>query len=142
VSIDINTVQKFLSPFPENVKVLVVPAVLPKVDWEAFKVKTMMGSDEPVNQRGLTFDVHAISSKEICKGVSEYVKGEGRIIAFDSKGVLKKMGSSIQLSKLKDDGIKIGVLNSDTALCHYTYECLGNILESSGVKLVRDGPEN
>jgi hypothetical protein len=142
VSIDVNTVQKMFAPFPENVKVLVVPTVLPNINWETFRIKTQMGSSEPVSQRGLSFDVQVIESREICKGVSEYKSGEGRIIAFESKGVLKKIGSSIQLNKLKDDGIKIGVLNEDIALCHYTYECKGNILESSGIKLVRDGPKD
>jgi hypothetical protein len=49
------------------------------------------------------------------------------------------MSSGVQLNKLKDDGIKIGVLNDVSALCHYTYECVGNILETSGIVL-NNGP--
>jgi hypothetical protein len=117
---------------------MVVPTVLPAVNWEKFKLKTKMGSNEPVSQRGLDFDISVIESREIVKGVSEYSKGEGRIVAFDSKAVLKKMSSVLVLSKLKEDGIKIGVLNEDAALCHFTYECVGNILETSGIVLKTD----
>lgn len=135
VSIDQTIVSKLVSDFPENVKVMVVPTVLPTINWEKFRVKTQMGSQEPVNQRGLDFDVSVIESREIVKGVSEFTKGEGRIVAFDCKAVLKKMSSVLVLNKLKEDGIKIGVLNEDAALCHYTYECVGNILETSGIVL-------
>jgi hypothetical protein len=142
VSIDGKTIQKLLAPFPDSVKVMVVPTVLSNIDWEKFKTKTRMGSSEPPNQRGLEFGI-SVLTREISPGVSEYSKGDGRIIAYDSKAVLKKMGSSIQLSKLKDDGIKIGVLNEEAALCHYTYECVGNILETSGIKVSTDGgPKN
>lgn len=138
VSVDQNTIGKLLADYPENVKVMVVPTVLPAVNWEKFKLKTKMGSNEPVSQRGLDFDISVIESREIVKGVSEYSKGEGRIVAFDSKAVLKKMSSVLVLSKLKEDGIKIGVLNEDAALCHFTYECVGNILETSGIVLKTD----
>jgi len=140
VALDATTVAKLSTPFPENVKIMVVPTVIPNVNWERFKLKTTMGSPEPVNQRALEFDTAVIESREIVKGVSEFVKSanEGRIVAFDSKAVLKKITSSVSLNKLKEEGIKIGVLNGDTALCHFTYECVGNILETSGVKLRND----
>jgi len=141
VSIDQNTVRKFLADFPENIKVMVVPTVLPSINWEKFKLKTQMGSNEPVNQRGLDFDVSIIESRDLFHGVSEFKKGEGRIVAFECKGVLKKMSGGLVLNKLKDDGIKIGVLTEDAALCHFTYECVGNILETSGIKLSANEPK-
>jgi hypothetical protein len=137
VSIDSQAVAKFSIPFPEGVHVMMIPTVLPNINWDRFKMKTKMGTPEPVNQRGLDFDTAVIESKDMFKGVSEFVKcsNDGRIVAFDSKPVLKKMTSSVSVNKMKEDGIKIGVLNGDSALCHYTYECIGNILETSGITL-------
>jgi hypothetical protein len=36
---------------------------------------------------------------------------------------------------LKKEGVKIGVLSTATVICHYVHECLGNILEASGVQV-------
>jgi hypothetical protein len=139
VSFQRDTVIRLLDTFPENIKVMIAPVVLPEINWESFKVKTRMCSEEPVEQRGLSFDTHVSMNREILPGVSEYLKGGGRVVSYDSKAVLKKMKSSVQLGDLKEVGIKIGVLNSDTITCHYQYECIGNILETSGLKVV-NGP--
>jgi len=36
---------------------------------------------------------------------------------------------------LRKLGVKIGALSTATVICHYTYECLGNILETGGIQL-------
>jgi hypothetical protein len=36
---------------------------------------------------------------------------------------------------LQNLGIKIGALTSSLVVCHFVHECVGNILETSGVEL-------
>lgn len=130
VSIDKETIERLLFPV-EKYKVLVVPCVLEGVDWKKFKETT----DGPVHQRGLHFDTKAIVSPK--SNVAEFVSSvnDGRIICFDVKHVNKKGGYK-SLDHLKTVlGVKIGVLRSANVTCHYVYECFGNIIESSGVRV-------
>ena len=138
VSIDIETVKKFLEEFPDNCKVLIGPCVTEGIDWEMFKKKTLEGSQEPVEQRGLRFDTVINPTKN--KDIGEFVSSttDGRVFAMDTKSVLKKLRDSDSQYKsmehLKKIGVKIGVLRSTSVLCHYVHESIGNILESSGVR--------
>lgn len=110
---------------------VVVPCVKDEVDWEQFRRKTLENSTESVNQRALKFDIEANSK-------NEYISGVPRIFCMDSKSVLKKLRDSdskfTSFEHLKKLGLKISVLRSETVTCHYVYECIGNILESSGVR--------
>lgn len=147
VSIDVDTLKKLaFEDFPEGYRALVAPCVLEGVDWEMFKKKTLEGSTEPVHQRGLRFDttVSPAPKKVADAGVADFVSStsEPRVFALDSKGILKKLreggGSDFKsFEQLKKLGVKIGVLRTSSVLCHYVYESIGNILESSGV---RTGP--
>lgn len=138
VTIGIETLEIFMTPFPENVKALVVPCVLEGVDWELFKKKTLENSDEPAHQRGLRFDTE-VAKKNITSNVAEFVSStsDGRVFVFDNKPILKKLRDADthfkSFEQLKKLGVKIGVLRSCSATCHYVYECFGNILESTGV---------
>lgn len=140
VSIDLDTIKKLaLEDFPDGYKVMVVPCVTDEVDWELFRKKTLDGSTEPVNQRGLKFDttVGQVIKKN---GTSDFVSSttDGRVFALDCKAVQKKLrdvdSPFKSLEHLKKIGVKIGVLCTNTVLCHYVYESIGNILESSGVR--------
>lgn len=147
VSIDVDTLKKLaLDDFPEGYKVLIAPCVLEGIDWEMFKRKTLAGSDEPANQRGLKFDTEVTPApKKYGDSIADFVSSstDGRVFAMDCKPVLKKLRDSDSSSQyksmdhLKKIGVKIGVLKSCSVLCHYVYESIGNILESSGV---RTGP--
>lgn len=110
---------------------VVVPCVKDEVDWEQFRRKTLENSTESINQRALKFDIEANSK-------NEYISGVPRIFCMDSKSVLKKLRDSdskfTSFEHLKKLGLKISVLRSETVTCHYVYECIGNILESSGVR--------
>jgi len=133
VSVDRDTVIALSQPFPDNIRVMAVPCVCREVDWAKFKTKTLMQSNEPMSMRALKFDLKCIESREITSGVFEFVSGDPRVVAYDTKHALKY--KTFLLDKLKGEGLKIGVLNRAEALCHYTYECLGNILEIPGIVL-------
>lgn len=141
-SIGADTIKKLLSDFPENIKVLAIPTVLEGVDWNLFRKKTLDNSTEPLGQRALGFNMSVVS-KEISPGISEYLDHtqDVRVYALDSNPVLKKMRDdntkitedTVILTKFKKLKLKIGVLTGDAVVCHYSYECQGNILESMGI---------
>lgn len=140
VSVNQETIEKLLTTTVDWHGV-VVPCVKDEVDWEQFRKKTNEGSTEPVYQRALTFD---IDMKPIPKktDVTEYIAGNPRIFILDSKAVLKKLRDASSadyksFEQLKKLGLKICVLRSAPVTCHYVYECIGNILESSGVRATK-----
>lgn len=141
ISIGQDVVQKLcFDDFPEGYKALVVPCVTGEIDWEKFKKKTLEGSTEPVNQRGLSFDVvMEPASKKYSDVLFDFVSStdECRCFALDCKAVLKKLRDvDLQfksIDHLKKIGIKIGVLRSAPVTCHHVYECIGNIIDSPGV---------
>lgn len=142
VSVGLDVIQKLgVEDFPEGYKALVVPCVTGEVNWEKFKKKTLEGSNEPANQRGLEFDVVSEPApKKFGDTLFDFVSSstDCRVFALDSKSVLKKLRDSDSQFKsfehLKKIGVKIGVLRSAPATCHYVYECIGNILDSPGVR--------
>ena len=146
VSIDVETLKKLaVNDFPEGYKALVVPCATEGVDWAMFKKKTLEGSTEPAHQRGLKFDTVASPApkKFADTGLMDFVSSstDCRVFSLECKPVLKKLkegGTEFKsFDQLKKLGVKIGVLGTSSAICHYVYESVGNILESSGV---RTGP--
>lgn len=145
VSVDVQTIERLvLGDFPEGYKALVVPCVTGEVHWDKFKKKTLEGSDEPVYQRGLSFDIEMTPApKKLSDKIFDFVSSstDCRVFCLDCKGVAKKLRESDaqfkSFEQLKKMGVKIGVLRSAPVICHYVYECVGNILDSSGV---RTGP--
>jgi len=133
VSISQATLERLISD--ENSSMIkVVPCVKDDVDWDQFRKKTLSDSKEPVHQRAFKFDIEA-NNKD------EYISGNARVFSIDSKPVLKKLRDSpattmvtTDFTPLKKIGVKISVLRSEPVTCHYVYECIGNILESSGVR--------
>ena len=142
VSVDLETLKRMTDDFPENYRVLVAPCVLDDIDWTLFKKKTLEGTDEPVNQRGLKFDTvtSPVTSKKLSDSLADFVSSstDCRVFAMDCKHVQKKLRESDSTFKsfehLKKIGVKIGVMRSCSVLCHYVHESIGNILESSGVR--------
>jgi len=136
VSIDRSILERLLFPTEEKYKILVVPCVLEGIDWKKFKDLTIQGSDQPAHQRGLTFDTTCMSSRT---NIGEFISSvhDGRVICFrDPKWITKKCGGYKSLDHLKTAlDVKIGVLKSAYVTCHYVYECFGNIVESSGVRV-------
>ena len=144
-NLDEPSIQKLVLPFDKGVQVLVFPSVKENINWDMFKKKTLAGSTEGENQRGLSFDTEV--GKKLYDDVYEVRKTTARVWCMDAKPVDKKLrGDKIPVKlptvseeemfgTLQNLGIKIGALTSATVICHYVYECFGNILEASGVKL-------
>ena len=144
-NLDADSLVKAILPFDKNLQVLVFPAVKEGINWDAFKKKTLAGSTEPANQRGLEFDT--VVGKKLSDGLYEVASTSARVWAMDARPVDKKLrGGKIPVSLplhdnekmfecLKNLGIKVGALTTATVICHYVYECFGNILEAAGVKL-------
>jgi len=140
VSIDVDTIKKLaLEDFPDGYKVLIAPCVLDEIDWDLFKKKTITGSTEPANQRGLKFDT-MISQPIKKNGTADFISSvsDGRVFAIECKSIQRKLRDANThfktFDQLKKLGVKIGVLCTSSVLCHYVYESIGNILESSGVR--------
>jgi hypothetical protein len=143
-NLDETNLRRLCDPFEKDVKMVVCPAVREGVDWDAFRKKTLTGTSEPACQRGLSFDTEV--GKKLADGLYEVTKSSARVWAMDSKPVDKKLrGDKIQV-KLATDSyeaffdqlvklVKVGALTESQVVCHYTYECLGNILETPGVRV-------
>jgi len=142
-NLDEGSVQKAIAPFDKNLHVLVFPAVKEGVNWDMFVKKTREGSTEPANQRGLEFDTAV--GRKLADSLYEVTNTEARVWAMDGKPVDKKLRGDRMPVKLPLDesmfrvlqglGIKIGAVTSATVICHFVYECVGNILETSGVRM-------
>lgn len=138
-------IAKVLEPFDKGVQVVVFPAVKEGIRWDLFTKKTLAGSTEPANQRGLDFDTEV--GRKLADGLYECKRTSARVWAMDAKSVDKKLrGGKIPVNLPTDDnekmfdclskiGVKIGVMSEAEVICHFVHECFGNILEASGVKL-------
>ena len=142
-NLDPDSLVKAILPFDKNLQVLVFPSVKEGINWDAFKKKTLAGSSEPANQRGLEFDT--LTGKKLAESLYEVTSTEARVWAMDARPVDKKLRGDKTPVRLPTDesmfrvlqglGIKIGAVTSATVICHFVHECVGNILETAGVKL-------
>ena len=145
-NLDADSINYALDDFKNGIQVLVFPSVREGINWDRFVKRTKAGSKEPVNQRGLEFDT--IVGRPIRPGLLyECLKTSARVWAMDAKPVDKKLrggkvpvtlpllNNEAMFDTLRKEGIKIGVLSTATVICHYVHECLGNILEASGVQV-------
>lgn len=144
-NLDEISIRKCVEPFEKGVQVLVFPSVKEEINWKMFKDKTLAGTTEPASQRGLAFDTSV--GRKLYDNVYEVTKTGARVWAMDTRPVDKKLradklpvklpvdNSEDMFDKLRQLGVKIGALSTATVICHYTYECLGNILETSGIEL-------
>jgi len=142
-NLDEGSIPKTILPFEKGIQVLVFPSVKEGINWDSFAAKTRNGSTEPANQRGLEFDTTV--GKKLGDSLYEVTSTEARVWAMDTKMVDKKLRGEKVPVKLPSDesmfrvlaglGIKIGAVTSATVICHFVHECVGNILETSGVRL-------
>jgi hypothetical protein len=142
-NLDEASIIKSISPFEKNLQVLVFPSVKEGINWDMFARKTKANSTEPANQRGLEFDTAV--GRKIADSLYEVTSTEARVWAMDAKPVDKKLrGDKIPVKLPADEsmfrvlqglGVKIGAVTSATVICHFVHECVGNILETAGVKL-------
>ena len=142
-NLDEGSIMKAILPFEKNLQVLVFPAVKEGINWDMFSKKTKAGSTEPANQRGLEFDTSV--GRKLADSLYEVTATEARVWAMDGKPVDKKLrGEKVPVKLPADEsmfrvlqgqGIKIGAVTSATVICHFVHECVGNILETAGVRM-------
>jgi len=142
-NLDEGSIMKAILPFEKNLQVLVFPAVKEGINWDMFSKKTKAGSTEPANQRGLEFDTSV--GRKLADSLYEVTSTEARVWAMDGKPVDKKLrGEKVPVKLPADEsmfrvlqgqGIKIGAVTSATVICHFVHECVGNILETAGVRM-------
>jgi len=123
---------KIIEPLPAGLHILVFPTVVEGIDWKMFAQKTLQGSSENAEQRGLSFDTTV--GKKLGPGLYECEQTAARVWLMDSKLVSKKT-NDFSFETFKQSGVKIGVMSEANIICHYTHECIGNILETSGITL-------
>jgi hypothetical protein len=142
-NLDETSIHKAIAPFDKNLQVLVFPAVKEGINWDMFAKKTKAGSTEPANQRGLDFDTAV--GRRLADSLYEVTSTEARVWAMDGKPVDKKLRGEKVPVKLPSDesmfrvlqglGIRIGAVTSASVICHFVHECVGNILETAGVRM-------
>jgi len=103
------------------------------------------GSTEPQSQLGLEFDTEV--SNKIDEDVHIVTKTNPKAWAADAKHILRafkdKRGDPIKIpvrvsemfEKFKERGVKVCAYTNANLIATYPHECLGNILESAGVKV-------
>lgn len=142
-NLDDKSIFKAIEPFEKGLQMLVFPAVKEGINWDRFARRTKEGTTEAACQRGLDFDTEV--GKKLGDSLYEVKGTTARVWAMDSKPVDKKLrGDKIPVKLPLDEtmfctlqnlGIKIGAVTSATVICHFVHECIGNILETSGVVL-------
>lgn len=127
----------------EGYNCLICPSVKEGINWEQFKSKIKNNSDEPIEQMGLEFDTEL--GQKITDDIYRVTKTNPKCWAIDSKSVLRqikdKKGEIIRLptkndelfEKLKEKGVKIAAYTNSQVINIFSHECLGNILNASGV---------
>jgi len=138
-SINSDCIATMLAPLPKGFHAMVFPAVKEGVDWDLFKKKTLAGSSEPAEQRGLTFDT------EVAKQFGDYMwtvnKTNPSVWVMDVKPVDKLIrGQNYTLDDeffnwMQGKGVKICACTAARCTQTYTFKCFANILESSGVHI-------
>lgn len=138
------SVFKLLDKF-EGYNCLVCPCVREGVNWEQFKQKVSSGTSEPKEQLALDFDTEV--GQKIKDDIYKVENTNPRCWAIDSKSIVKHMRNKKKnlILPVKNDemfenfkvkGIKIAAYINSNILTIFQHECLGNILNASGVSQV------
>ena len=150
IHIDNDSIEKLFDKFVQGYHCLVLPCVVPGIDWDLFKKKITSGSQEPVYQMGLDFDTKV--GKSIGDNLHVVTETNPKCWAIDTKSVLKALkgakGEGIIISaktsemfkKFIERGINIYAFTAANIMITYPHECLGNILETAGVSLTEPTP--
>jgi len=135
------SITHLLSPFPQGGNMMVVPVVVPGINWEQFKSK--LDSPEPIHQRGLEFDT--VVNKKLTDQLWTVKYTDPHIWSLDCKSTLKKLkgekGKGIKIPIIKKDfiallktkGVKILTCPNVESVTQFQHECISNILNASGI---------
>jgi len=124
--------------------VIVFPGVKEGINWDNFKKKVTENYSEPIEQMGLEFDTEVVA--KISNDIYSVKQTEAKAWVLMSKQVLKNIRDKrtglykihpkliTMFSKFKEHGVKIVAYTAAKLVHTYSHECLGNIVNSSGVK--------
>jgi len=140
-NLDHESLQRTLLPMEKDVRVIVFPSVTEGVDWDMFKQKA--GSEEPIHQRALNFDTVVNTKKIVGTDLHDVISTSAHVWVMDCRAIDKKLKSTQKslscesyealFQQLKSLNIRVAALPSATVVRHYTYECVGNILQMPGL---------
>lgn len=143
IHVDDNSLAVVFEP-NENMHVIVFPAVMDGIDWTMFKDKVKSGSAEPTRQMGLHFDTDVSSC--ISENYYNVKSTRAKTWLMMCKPTIKHMKcrrtgdvkihpkSVTMFEKFKENGVKIAAYTAANIVITYTHECVGNILNSAGIK--------
>lgn len=131
-------VETMFAPMPKGYHVMVFPAVKEGIDWNLFKKKTLEGSKEPVEQRGLKFDT--VVDKQFGDYLWSVANTEAVVWAMDVKPVDKIIRGQLLpgetfLEDIRKLGVKICACTQARCTQTYVHTCVANILETYGVTI-------
>jgi hypothetical protein len=142
VMIDENSLKRV---FDKN-DILVFPAATPGIDWDMFARKVKDGTDEPLHQAGLEFDTEV--GDEIGDGMYMVKRTDPKAWVMTPKIVSKAIkpakGVGITLparmsdifEKFCSSNLKVNAYTKAEVTVTYTHECLSNIPQSCGVRVI------
>lgn len=142
IQIDRETIPKIFEKV-EGWNCLVFPCVTEGINWSQFKTKVKSGSTEPIEQMGLEFDTEV--GAKISDGIYKVKKTNPKCWVMETKSVLKlmkeKKGEGLKLPSKNDElfekmlqkNVKIAAYTKANIQTIFSHECLGNILNASGV---------
>jgi hypothetical protein len=143
--VDETSLVKMVEPLFKGYQCLVLPCVTEGINWDMFKKKVRDGSTEPESQMGLDFDTEV--SQKLADDLYMVTKTTPKAWALDAKQVLRafkdKKGDAVKIpvraaemfEKFIERGVKVCAFTGANLVATYPHECLGNILETAGVKV-------
>jgi hypothetical protein len=124
--------------------VVVFPGVKEGINWNMFKEKIRAESTEPTEQMGLDFDTEV--STKVVDDIYHVKSTAAKSWVLMCKPVLKQIKDKrsgtfkihpkldVMFSKFKEHGVKLVAFTAAQLVQTYSHECIGNIVNSSGVK--------
>ena len=128
----------------EGYGAVVFPGVKEGIDWGAFKKKVRDGSTEPVEQMGLEFDTEVVA--KVAENIHTVKTSGAKSWVLMCKSVLKSIKDKrtgtykihpkldVMFAKFKEHGVRVVAFTAAKLVQTYSHECIGNIVNSSGVK--------
>jgi hypothetical protein len=147
VSIDRASIPSMVMKY-EGFEGLIMPCVREGINWDTFIRKCKSGSNEPSRQMGLDFDVD-VSSKVVEKerNFHEVTRTHSPSCwIMDCKRVMKKLKDKKKefvfpsdidsfFAKCLARNVKLAASVNSITYNHFTHECVGNIMNMSGLKV-------
>ena len=128
----------------ESYGIVVFPGVKEGINWTMFKEKVLAESTEPTEQMGLDFDTEVIA--KVAENIHTVKTTAAKSWVLMCKPVLKQIKDKrtglykihpkldVMFSKFKEHGVRIVAFTAAKLVQTYSHECIGNIVNSSGVK--------